>query len=191
MFTLNLDLEQSIKIDTFQCTFKNTVMKAHAIVFDRPQRVCVRQLDVAELSAGDIEVAVDFSGISTGTERLLWNGSMPAFPGMGYPLVPGYESVGRVTAVGEGVCLPLGQTVFVPGASCWPGVHSLFGGSASRLRVPQTRVAPVDPGLGQSRCCLLWRPRLTTQWLEAGAKRHLRRRNSLWGMASWADCWPG
>ena len=123
-------------------------MKAHAIVFDRPQKVCVRELDVAALSPGDIEVTVDFSGISTGTERLLWNGSMPAFPGMGYPLVPGYESVGRVTAKGEGVSLDVGQTVFVPGASCWPGVHSLFGGSASRLRVPQARVAAVDQNLG-------------------------------------------
>ena len=123
-------------------------MKAHAIVFDRPQVVSVRELDVAELSPGHIEVAVDFSGISTGTERLLWNGSMPAFPGMGYPLVPGYESVGRITAVGDDVSLPLGQAVFVPGASCWPGVHSLFGGSASKLVVHQGRVAPVDPSLG-------------------------------------------
>ena len=45
--------------------------------------------------AADDEIVVDveFSGISTGTERLLWDGRMPPFPGMGYPLVPGYESV--------------------------------------------------------------------------------------------------
>ena len=34
------------------------------------------------------------------TEKLLWNGTMPHFPGMGYPLVPGYESVGRVIEAG-------------------------------------------------------------------------------------------
>lgn len=123
-------------------------MKAQAIVFDRPQKVSVRTLDMADLSPQHIEVAVDFSGISTGTERLLWNGSMPAFPGMGYPLVPGYESVGRVTRVGDGAEIEVGQTVFVPGASCWPGVHSLFGGSASTLVVHQGRVAPVDAALG-------------------------------------------
>ena len=45
-------------------------------------------------------VEVDYSGISTGTEKLLFNGRMPAFPGMGYPLVPGYESVGRIVDAG-------------------------------------------------------------------------------------------
>ena len=51
---------------------------------------------------GDDEIVVDieWSGISTGTERLLWSGRMPRFPGMGYPLVPGYESVGRVVYAG-------------------------------------------------------------------------------------------
>ena len=44
----------------------------------------------------DVVVEIEWSGISTGTERLLWSGRMPPFPGMGYPLVPGYESVGRV-----------------------------------------------------------------------------------------------
>ena len=48
----------------------------------------------------DVVVDIDWSGISTGTERLLWSGRMPPFPGMGYPLVPGYESVGRVRDAG-------------------------------------------------------------------------------------------
>jgi 3-hydroxyethyl bacteriochlorophyllide a dehydrogenase len=43
-----------------------------------------------------VVVDIEWSGISTGTEKLLWSGRMPPFPGMGYPLVPGYESVGRV-----------------------------------------------------------------------------------------------
>ena len=60
-------------------------------------------------------VDIDFSGISTGTERLLWNGRMPMFPGMGYPLVPGYESVGRVVQAGPKAQHKVGSTVFVPG----------------------------------------------------------------------------
>ncbi|TNF51148.1 MAG: chlorophyll synthesis pathway protein BchC, partial [Burkholderiales bacterium] len=71
-------------------------MKAAAIVFDRPRELSVRSLDMRPPQPGDIEVAVDFSGISTGTERMLWDGSMPPFPGLGYPLVPGYETVGTV-----------------------------------------------------------------------------------------------
>ena len=53
------------------------------------------------LTADDVVVDIEYSGISTGTERLLWTGRMPAFPGMGYPLVPGYESVGRVVGCGR------------------------------------------------------------------------------------------
>jgi len=79
---------------------------------------------------------------------------MPAFPGMGYPLVPGYESVGRVVQAGEASGLQVGQQVFVPGANCFgpldgQPVRGLFGGSASRLVVPGRRVIAVDEALGE------------------------------------------
>ena len=120
-------------------------MKAHAIVFDQPKQVRLQALELCTPGVQDIEVAVQYSGISTGTERLLWDGSMPAFPGMGYPLVPGYEAVGQIISAGVDSPLQAGQRVFVPGAHCWgDGVHSLFGGSASRLVVPHNRVVAVD-----------------------------------------------
>ncbi len=74
---------------------------------------------------------------------------MPPFPGMGYPLVPGYESVGRVVAAGSDSIIGVGETVFVPGASCFGEIRGLFGGSASRLVVPAERVVPIDPALGE------------------------------------------
>ena len=124
---------------------ENETMKAHAIVFDQPKQVRLQALELCMPGAQDIEVAVQYSGISTGTERLLWDGSMPAFPGMGYPLVPGYEAVGEIVSAGAESPLQPGQRVFVPGAHCWgDGVHSLFGGSASRLVVPHGRVVAVD-----------------------------------------------
>ncbi len=120
-------------------------MKAQAIVFRQPKQVGMQALELCTPGPDDLEVAVHYSGISTGTERLLWDGSMPAFPGMGYPLVPGYEAVGEVLWAGEGSGWQVGQRVFVPGAHCWTqGVHSLFGGSASRLVVPHQRVVAVD-----------------------------------------------
>lgn len=123
-------------------------MQTQAILFHRPQQVSLQWIDLPDLQAGEIEVAVQYSGISTGTERLLWNGSMPAFPGMGYPLVPGYETVGRVTRTASDVPIEVGQQVFVPGTSSWRGVHSLFGGAASRLVVSHDRVVHVDEALG-------------------------------------------
>ena len=75
-------------------------MKTSAVVHERPQQLALRPLDLEEPGAEDLVVDIEWSGISTGTEKLLWNGRMPMFPGMGYPLVPGYESVGRVRSAG-------------------------------------------------------------------------------------------
>ena len=61
-------------------------MTAKAIVFEAPLSLQVRELALAPMGPTDITVAVDFSGISTGTERLLWEGTMPPFPGLAYPL---------------------------------------------------------------------------------------------------------
>lgn len=94
-------------------------------------------------------VDILWSGISTGTERLLWSGRMPAFPGMGYPLVPGYESVGRVSEAGSMSGSKVGDTVFVAGAKCFGPVRGLFGGAAARLVVPGSRAVPVAEHLGE------------------------------------------
>lgn len=122
-------------------------MQADAVVFHNPKSLSVQPLLLTEPGAGDIEVEVEYSGISTGTERLLWDGSMPPFPGMGYPLVPGYESVGRVSRTGPDTSCKVGQRVFVPGAKCFHHVRSLFGASASRLVVPETRTVAVQDDL--------------------------------------------
>jgi 3-hydroxyethyl bacteriochlorophyllide a dehydrogenase len=70
------------------------------------------------------------------------------FPGMGYPLVPGYEAVGHVIQAGPDSGLREGQSVFVPGARCFGEVRGLFGASASHLVVPGQRVVPVAESLG-------------------------------------------
>ena len=123
-------------------------MNATAIVLQEPERLEVSTLALNAAGPADIVVDVAFSGISTGTERLLWSGRMPAFPGMGYPLVPGYESVGVISQAGADSGLRVGQTVFVPGASSFADVRALFGGAASRLVTKASRVAVVDESLG-------------------------------------------
>jgi 3-hydroxyethyl bacteriochlorophyllide a dehydrogenase len=60
---------------------------------------------------------------------------MPDFPGMGYPLVPGYETVGEVIEAGPERGFTVGQRVFAPGATCYGDVRGLFGGAASHLVV--------------------------------------------------------
>ena len=106
-------------------------MKTLAVVLQQPEQLVLDRLELTSPSADDVLVDVEWSGISTGTERLLWSGRMPPFPGMGYPLVPGYESVGRVVEAGSGSGLNVGDRVFVPGANCFDGVRGLFGGAAA------------------------------------------------------------
>ena len=127
-------------------------MEALAVVLERPEHLALSRLALTPAAQGDAVVAVSWSGISTGTERLLWSGRMPPFPGMGYPLVPGYESVGTVVEAEAGSGLRVGQTVFVPGARCFGEVKGLFGGAASHLIAPASRLVPVDAALGDRAC---------------------------------------
>ena len=123
-------------------------MRASAIVFQAPLQLSVRTLQLRPPEPDDLEIEVLFSGISTGTERLLWDGSMPPFPGMGYPLVPGYETVGVVRQAPKDSPIRAGETVFVPGSHSFDGVHNLFGGAGSMLRAKANRVVRVRPELG-------------------------------------------
>ena len=122
---------------------------AIAVVLENPQQLRLTQLALTPPGDDDVVVEIEWSGISTGTERLLWSGRMPTFPGMGYPLVPGYESVGRVVAAGSTAATVPGQRVFVPGANCYGPVRGLFGGAASRVVVPARRVTPIAEHLAE------------------------------------------
>jgi bacteriochlorophyllide a dehydrogenase len=119
-----------------------------AVVLKQPEHVELNWLALTSPTADDVVVDVEFSGVSTGTERLLWSGRMPTFPGMGYPLVPGYESAGQVVEAGTATGFSPGQRVFVPGAKCFGEVRGLFGASASRLVVPAKRAVPLDRQIG-------------------------------------------
>jgi 3-hydroxyethyl bacteriochlorophyllide a dehydrogenase len=124
-------------------------MNALAVVLQQPEQLALRRLDLSAMSEDDVAVDIEWSGISTGTERLLWTGRMPAFPGMGYPLVPGYESVGRVTQAGARSGAKVGERVFVPGAKCFGDVRGLFGGAASRVVLPGARTVRIADRLGE------------------------------------------
>lgn len=120
-----------------------------AVVLQRPGELTVDRLALTAPGPADVVVQVDYSGISTGTEKLLWSGRMPEFPGMGYPLVPGYESVGTVVQAGRESGLREGERVFAPGSNCFGAVRGLFGGAAQRLVMPGSRALPVDESLGE------------------------------------------
>jgi 3-hydroxyethyl bacteriochlorophyllide a dehydrogenase len=124
-------------------------MDALAVVLDHPRQLSLQRLALTDRADGHLAIDIEWTGISTGTERLLFEGRMPSFPGMGYPLVPGYEAVGRVSASDADSGFRKGERVFVPGAAgCFGPVRSLFGAAASHLVVPAKRVVAFDEQLG-------------------------------------------
>jgi 3-hydroxyethyl bacteriochlorophyllide a dehydrogenase len=126
------------------------MLSSLAVVLE-PKRVSLERFALDEPTAPDVTVETLWSGVSAGTERLLFNGQMPAFPGMGYPLVPGYESVGRVVGAGPDAEIAIGTQVFVPGAKCFgDSVRCVHGGAASLLVAPASRVVPVPAELGEN-----------------------------------------
>ena len=96
---------------------------------------------------GDIVVKVTHSGISTGTEKLFWSGEMPPFPGMGYPLVPGYEARGEVIESKGAPNFKVGDVVFVPGSNCYAGAHGLFGAASNFIVTAANRAIKIDRNL--------------------------------------------
>ncbi|HET7882371.1 MAG TPA: chlorophyll synthesis pathway protein BchC [Acetobacteraceae bacterium] len=124
-------------------------METLAVVLNGPQKLELRRLPLRVPDDGDLVVDIAWSGISTGTERLLWQGRMPYFPGMGYPLVPGYEAVGRVVAAPRDSAHRIDDAVFVPGAACFGEIKGLFGAAAARLVVPASRAVSIDSRLGE------------------------------------------
>ena len=122
-------------------------METLAIVIDNPGQLDLRKVALREPEPGDVIVETHFSGVSTGTERLFWNGDMPFFPGMGYPLVPGYETVGVVVDNRASNKLQVGDHVFVPGANCYKKEKGLFGASSSLLIASDEKLIKIDPEL--------------------------------------------
>ena len=120
-----------------------------AVIMSGARNIALGTAALKDPTVGDLVVDIRHSGISTGTEKLFWLGTMPAFPGSGYPLVPGYESFGEVVEAAPETGYRPGEMVFVPGANCFGGdVRGLFGGAAARLVTPANRVCRVDAGIG-------------------------------------------
>lgn len=128
-------------------------MQTDAIILAAPRQLDLGRVTLKAAGPGDLVVRIDHSGISTGTEKLFWSGDMPPFPGMGYPLVPGYEATGEVIEAGRDTGFKPGERVFVPGANCFqPGeegpVFGLFGGASRTLVTDAKRVTRIDPSMG-------------------------------------------
>ncbi len=85
-------------------------MKCRAVYFTAPGRIEVREEQIPEPDSGQVLVEAELSGISAGTEMLVYRGQFPrdlpdandSISGhLHYPLNYGYASVGRVKVLGS------------------------------------------------------------------------------------------
>ena len=147
-----------------------TYKKTTAVIFEKPGALQLREASLRSPAANECLVESDWSGISTGTERLMLTGKMPPFPGLGYPLVPGYETTGRVLHAPKDSPITEGMRVFVPGGVGFTDAKNLFGGSARHVICPQERVVPINETLAQEGVLLA---------LAATARHAIRRCESV------------
>jgi threonine dehydrogenase-like Zn-dependent dehydrogenase len=93
--------------------------KARALWIESAERAAIREESLAEPGPGEVEVQARFSGLSRGTESLVFRGQVPPelhasmrcphqAGELSFPVKYGYCSVGRVTAGAEAV----GRRVF-------------------------------------------------------------------------------
>lgn len=142
-----------VLLENQSLAIRGVIVKTNAIILSGPKNLSLGQLSLTPPGVADVVVQIAYSGISTGTEKLFWSGTMPQFPGMGYPLVPGYEAAGEVVEAGADSGFRVGEHVFVPGANCFEAteagpVRGLFGAASQMLVTSGARVTRIDRALG-------------------------------------------
>jgi bacteriochlorophyllide a dehydrogenase len=115
-----------------------------AVVIPEPGRVTLQDVALKTPGPDDVIVQTAYTSISSGTERMLLAGQMP-HPMLRLPVVPGYETVGRVVELGANAPAEWhGRWVYVGGAHCYEGINSAWGGQSATLFTNAQRVVPLD-----------------------------------------------
>ncbi len=105
--------------------------RADAVVFQRPNLVRLEQLEMPAPRAGELQIRTRYSGISAGTEGHVLAERFSSIPAH-FPCVPGYQRVGVIEAIGEGVQgFAVGQRVFATSGSWDDPVQPRWGAHLS------------------------------------------------------------
>ncbi len=126
-------------------------MKSRAIVFTGIRRIEVKDVTLKPVSPTDVLVETRWSSISTGTEKMAFNGLIPSPPFI-FPFIPGYETVGRIIEVGDHVNENLiGKFAYIAGSFGYTDVNAAFGGASQFIVCPVESVTVLD-GIRDPKC---------------------------------------
>ena len=119
-------------------------MNAKAIVFRGVRQIELCEVSLKPLSSTDVLVETYWSSISTGTEKMAYNGLIPAWPFI-FPFIPGYETVGKIIEAGDHVNQSLiGKFAYVAGSFGYEGVNAAFGGASEYIVCPVESITVLD-----------------------------------------------
>jgi len=116
-----------------------------AVVFAAENHVEVRNVTLREPQADDVIIETLYSSISAGTEKMILEGKMPDMPMMKFPVVPGYETVGRIIKKGDNVTAAcIDKFVYVSGSFGYTDVNAAFGGASQYIVSPFYKLTFLD-----------------------------------------------
>ncbi len=117
---------------------------ARAVVIPAANEIILRDVALTPAGENDVTIETIYTSISAGTERMLLAGQMP-HPMLQFPVIPGYETVGRIIATGSNVPSEMRtKIVYVGGARCYTAVNPAWGGQSSHLHADYTRVVTLE-----------------------------------------------
>lgn len=121
-------------------------VKTPAIVFVGPEQVEMQEIEMPPPGPGEVQIRTHYSTISAGTEgwvfRNLFTWGLPV-----YPCVPGYQRVGTIVAMGEGVTgWSVGDAVMAT-IGRWSGeVRPHWGCHAALINTPADQLFRIPEG---------------------------------------------
>ncbi len=120
-------------------------MKSKAVVFYAPEQLELRDVALRELGSDDVLIETYWTSISAGTEKMLFQGKLPPMQMTSYPVIPGYETVGKIIQKGEHVPeSALNTFVYVSGSLGYVGVNAAWGGASQFIVSPFHKTIRVD-----------------------------------------------
>jgi 2-desacetyl-2-hydroxyethyl bacteriochlorophyllide A dehydrogenase len=121
--------------------------KAKSIVIEKPRQAVLKEIPLAPIDDDTVVVQTTYSAISTGTEMKVWSGLSGSLGGeLWYPLVPGYEEVGKVVHIGKNVKdFKIGDRVMANECRYYPEHCAAWGGQCSLvIKNKKTSPSPFD-----------------------------------------------
>lgn len=105
----------------------------------------MREVTLRSMNDDDVILQTYWSAVSAGTEKMLLNGRLPSMQMTQYPVVPGYETVGKIIRRGKTVPESYeGKFVYVSGSLGYTDVNAAFGGASQYIVSPLHKITLLD-----------------------------------------------